>query len=587
MSENSNNIDDLIERIRAKADGYALDVVAGEVSGTVTMSETGPGRLGEPVQIPFKNTRSAVLPLIKPLPGIEFSPPNLMGKPDRVRIESLLILPDEAEFIRQLFIQFLGREPDESGYTHYLQALHRHGSRVRVAVQVAASKEARNNGVRLRGARLLRTLVRLESYLAHFYLDIVTRRLTGWLESELVARYAPVASVYALLQEDRRAIQKNLESRNRLQARQWQEAKNTLDTWAQAMNQDVIRWQDRWHEQAQLHLEQWEEHWQNRWYAERQSIEVPLAQWRETIESHLKQWHHDHQALELWRQSLDASLGQFPVLAGQIDALARRFSSLEADLALARAFQAMPVRPGVTSSPSVLPPKDQDISDVLERYYVLFEDFHRGKADDLAKHFSIYDNWIATLPAKSEGGVLDLGCGRGEWLDYLSATGRVVKGIDANAGMIERCRERGLDTEQADLLTWLRAQPDASLVAVTAFHVVEHLPFATLYELVGHCFRVLKPGGKILFETPNPENILVGSHTFYHDYTHRNPVTPTALQFLVRYHGFTGIDVIRSSPYPDDARVVGDDLLTDRVNGHLCGPQDYAVIAHKPSESAA
>src|SRR5690606_16635801 len=121
----------------------------------------------------------------------------------------------------------------------------------------------------------------------------------------------------------------------------------------------------------------------------------------------------------------------------------------------------------------------------------------------------------------------------------------------------------------------------------TLFHIVEHLPFPALYTLIKESARVLQPGGAILIETPNPENVLVGSHTFYHDFTHRNPITPTALQFLLTYHGFERLEVRRLNPYPPEARVPGSDPLTQRVNGHLCGPQDYAVIGWLPERTTA
>src|SRR5690606_28194167 len=114
------------------------------------------------------------------------------------------------------------------------------------------------------------------------------------------------------------------------------------------------------------------------------------------------------------------------------------------------------------------------------------------------------------------------------------------------------------------------------------FHIVEHLPFEVLFPVIEQAWRVLAPGGVLILETPNPENVLVGSHTFYHDFSHRNPVTPTSLQFLVGYHGFAVSDVLRLSPYPSGDRIEDGTALAERVNGHLYGPQDYAVIARKP-----
>jgi O-antigen chain-terminating methyltransferase len=147
--------------------------------------------------------------------------------------------------------------------------------------------------------------------------------------------------------------------------------------------------------------------------------------------------------------------------------------------------------------------------------------------------------------------------------------------------MVDACLAQGLNARCTDALTFLRSLPTGSVAAVTGFHIIEHLPFDYLFALVQESYRVLVEGGSVLFETPNPENVLVGSHTFYHDFTHRNPVTPSAISFLLKYHRFEAIDIIRSSPYPEEAKVPGNDPLTERVNGHLCGPQDFAVLGRK------
>jgi O-antigen chain-terminating methyltransferase len=99
--------------------------------------------------------------------------------------------------------------------------------------------------------------------------------------------------------------------------------------------------------------------------------------------------------------------------------------------------------------------------------------------------------------------------------------------------------------------------------------------------------RVLQPGGVLIYETPNPENILVGSHTFYHDPTHRNPITPALLEFLAEYCGYDHTELVRLHPYPENARISGNDPLTERVNGHLCGPQDIALVARTPANDAS
>lgn len=219
----------------------------------------------------------------------------------------------------------------------------------------------------------------------------------------------------------------------------------------------------------------------------------------------------------------------------------------------------------------------------LDAYYLAFEDANRGSREEIRAKLTTYLPCLEPIKAIStDCPVLDIGCGRGEWLTLLRENGIRGIGIDANPHMAETCREQGLDVRCEDALTALSAMADNSLGAVTGFHIIEHLEFPILYEIVNQAARVLRPGGLILFETPNPENPLVGSHTFYHDFTHRNPVTPAGIGFLVKYHNLVDIEILRRNPYPPEARLPGSDLTTERINALLCGYQDYAVLARKP-----
>lgn len=218
--------------------------------------------------------------------------------------------------------------------------------------------------------------------------------------------------------------------------------------------------------------------------------------------------------------------------------------------------------------------------DMVDAYYLAFEEACRGSEDSVLTHLQQYQpQWQQALAVGHRA--LDLGCGRGEWLALLARQGFEAQGVDLNISMIDHCRQAGLNVEHADILTALRSRPDDSHALVSAFHIAEHLPFDALYALVDEARRILVPGGVLIIETPNPENLLVGSHTFYHDPTHRNPLTPTALTFLLTYHGLAEVEVRRFNPYPESAKVPGNDPLTERVNGHLCGPQDFAVVGVK------
>lgn len=220
----------------------------------------------------------------------------------------------------------------------------------------------------------------------------------------------------------------------------------------------------------------------------------------------------------------------------------------------------------------------------LDAYYLAFEDTHRGSSAEIQAGLNDYEAIIQQLPAGSEP-ALDLGCGRGEWLLWLQERGIAATGVDGNPVMVEHCQQRGLAVIHADLLSHLQSLPSHSQRLVTSFHVIEHLPFDVLFVMLREIHRVLVPGGWMILETPNPENVLVGSHTFYHDFSHRSPITPSSIEFLGQYQGFVNTQILRRNPYPKSARVVGSDALTERVNGHLCGPQDFALIAQTPVAS--
>jgi len=224
----------------------------------------------------------------------------------------------------------------------------------------------------------------------------------------------------------------------------------------------------------------------------------------------------------------------------------------------------------------------------LDAYYVAFEDANRGSREQIREKLGSYRPYLEPFVVSSQAApLLDIGCGRGEWLALAGEWGLRGEGVDINPVMVQVCRSHGLRARQADILVALAELPSNSRSVITAFHVVEHLPFPVLFSALEAMWRVLIPGGVIILETPNPENLLVGSHTFYHDFTHRNPVTPAAITFLARYLNYEDIEIVRLNPYPEEAKVPGIDLLTERVNGHLCGPQDFALVARKNSKMEA
>lgn len=219
----------------------------------------------------------------------------------------------------------------------------------------------------------------------------------------------------------------------------------------------------------------------------------------------------------------------------------------------------------------------------LDSLYVAFEEVFRGARQDIKGRMRPYVDQLVLCGAGQPGKpIIDIGCGRGEWLELLKENHLEAYGIDSNLMMIEHARSLGLDAQEADLLAHLRGLADASRSAVTAFHVVEHLEFGVLIDFLDEALRVLMPGGMLILETPNPENLRVGANSFYNDPTHRNPIPPEPLRFLVDQRGFAAAEILRLHPFPLEQHLKLNNADTRRLNEFLFGPQDYAVIARRP-----
>ena len=227
-----------------------------------------------------------------------------------------------------------------------------------------------------------------------------------------------------------------------------------------------------------------------------------------------------------------------------------------------------------------------------EAFYADLEKRFRGAPDEIAKRQSAYLPILEKAKIASLGGpVLDIGCGRGEWLDLLSTQGYEVRGVDLNEGFVIDCRRRGLDVVCEDAVRYLRSLPAESCAAVTSFHLVEHLPFGQLIELVAEIHRVLRPSGLVILETPNPENIAVGAYSFYFDPTHIAPLPPDLLQFMIERSGFAFACVARvnadslGAPLAYVQREVSGsaqiNALIHLLNRNLYIGPDYAVVAQK------
>lgn len=224
----------------------------------------------------------------------------------------------------------------------------------------------------------------------------------------------------------------------------------------------------------------------------------------------------------------------------------------------------------------------------LDPLYVAFEESFRGSLELIRARAEPYLEIIAgDRPDARKAPVLDLGCGRGDWLELLKEHGFDAIGIDSNSAFLNVCRQRGLKVMEGDVLELIRRLPDASISAVTGMHIAEHLPFTVLIELLDECLRVLVPGGVLALETPNPENLQVAALYFYNDPTHRNPLPPQTLSWLVEARGFSEVEIKRwtiardlPAPAPLPADVPGADSINMLIEQQRAAP-DYAVIGRR------
>lgn len=171
----------------------------------------------------------------------------------------------------------------------------------------------------------------------------------------------------------------------------------------------------------------------------------------------------------------------------------------------------------------------------------------------------------------------DIGCGRGEWLELMLEHGFNPFGMDLDEGMLQAARELKLPALQGDAVAHLRSLSDESMAVISAFHVVEHITFEQLRTVITESKRVLMPGGLLIMETPNPENIVVATRNFYLDPTHIRPIPPMLLQYIADYEGYARSRVVRLQERPD-LRTATDIRIIDILSG--VSP-DYAVVAQK------
>jgi len=254
--------------------------------------------------------------------------------------------------------------------------------------------------------------------------------------------------------------------------------------------------------------------------------------------------------------------------------------------------------PAPGTAPRTQHPAPSISADLNSLKYVGFEDRFRGSQQDIRARLTDYVPMFAGATH-----VLDIGCGRGELLDLLREAGIAAHGIDVNASMVEVCRERGLSADVAGAAEYLEQLPDASLDGIISIQVVEHLEPSYLSRMLDLAFFKLKPGAPLILETLNPACWVAFFESYIRDVTHRWPLHPDTLHYLVQASGFSKVQVQFRAPVADADRLQHVPLLppregkehnpilvdlvdivnshADKLNSRLFTYMDYAIVARK------
>ena len=216
--------------------------------------------------------------------------------------------------------------------------------------------------------------------------------------------------------------------------------------------------------------------------------------------------------------------------------------------------------------------------------YFLFEDHYRGGEADIRERQKAY---LDLFRGRSD--VVDIGCGRGEFLELLRNNNITARGVELGTDQYLLCREKGLDVVQEDLFTFLEAQPDGSLGGLFSAQVIEHMAASDQLRYVALAYQKCSPQSPVLFETVNPECVYALVHNFFLDPTHVRPVHPGTLKFAMESQGFRNVELRFSSPVSDrtiprlalngnSENLQRFNAAIEGVNELLYGPQDYAAI---------
>jgi O-antigen chain-terminating methyltransferase len=296
-------------------------------------------------------------------------------------------------------------------------------------------------------------------------------------------------------------------------------------------------------------------------------------------------WRRDLEAVQLDSRTADEALaGDLARYRELIPIAAKRNDALIA--AIDQKIESVAVRVRDLTNPRLSGGEARRLTPVIDAADFLYrrlEDGLRGSEGDVAASLQTYVD-----RARDHQPVIDVGCGRGEFLRLCHDAGIEARGCDTNERSVADARARGLNVARAGIDDCFSGVRESSVGSILCAHVVEHLPVESLFTLFRESARVLRHGGLLMIETPNAESLAVSASEFWRDPTHLAPRHPAALVLLGREHGFAVEDASAIHPFPDGARLTvqaGDPEPVRRVvaaiNDRLFAPQDLRLILRK------
>ncbi|SEI46602.1 protein of unknown function [Allopseudospirillum japonicum] len=483
----------------------------------------------------------------------------------------------DEDFILQAYLHLLGREPDPQGLADYLHAL-RSGHYPKWRILAALASSAEFKAQHPQPPKVLKGYIRKHKLLKLPGVATCARVLQLWrLPQQLAATRAEIERLQVLQERKRlwspEAQAPDLhvcitEKSQLAQQRQRALGAQNKEAWLQYLtsleaNQDAL---------MQALALQRQQHGRLKTDLMRQISMRALQEHLQSVQDQLNQKIaelRDHLEQKIDRMSAQDQ----QALKRQLDGLTYQVTSLRQGLSA----------PACTETENTTHHTSQQTDptpQALDALYLALEDKFRGSQQAVHQHLKIHLQHIDNLKSQQTSlRIADIGCGRGEWVAQCQAAGHQVIGVDMNASMVQSLQDQGLTGVLADGIQWLQTQPAASLDVVTGFHIAEHLEFTTLITFIDAAWHALTDQGYLILETPNPENLVVGAYSFYLDPTHKNPIPPLTLEFLLQARGFTQTQIIRLNPRQEvDTSPLAEHWFTTAT--------DYAIYACKSQSQA-